>query len=32
MASVVISGGRSGGGLVDVPHKLRIERAEVHAT
>jgi hypothetical protein len=29
---VVVTGARSGGGLVDVPHKLRIERSEVHAT
>jgi ABC-type polysaccharide/polyol phosphate transport system ATPase subunit len=32
MASVVVTGARASGGLVDVPHTLRIERAEVHAT
>ena len=32
MATVVVTGARATGGLVDVPHTLRIERAEVHAT
>jgi ABC-type polysaccharide/polyol phosphate transport system ATPase subunit len=32
MASVVVTGARATGGLVDVPHTLRIERAEVHAS
>jgi ABC-2 type transport system ATP-binding protein len=29
MASVVVTGARSGGGIVDLPHDIRIERAEV---
>jgi ABC-type polysaccharide/polyol phosphate transport system ATPase subunit len=32
MASLVVTGARAGGGMVDVPHKVRIERAEVPAT
>jgi ABC-type polysaccharide/polyol phosphate transport system ATPase subunit len=32
MASVVVTGARASGGLVDVPHTLRIERSEVHAS
>jgi ABC-type polysaccharide/polyol phosphate transport system ATPase subunit len=31
MASVVVTGARTGGGLVDVPHTVRIERAQVPA-
>ena len=29
MASIVVTGARAGGGMVDLPHKVRIERAEV---
>jgi len=33
LASVVVTGARAGGGLVDIPHTLRIERSqEVHAS
>ena len=32
MATLVVTGARAGGGMVDVPHKVRIERAEVPAT
>jgi hypothetical protein len=32
MASVVVTGARASGGLVDIPHTLRIERSEVHAS
>jgi ABC-type polysaccharide/polyol phosphate transport system ATPase subunit len=32
MTSVVVTGARETGGLVDIPHTLRIERSEVHAT
>jgi ABC-2 type transport system ATP-binding protein len=31
MASVVVTGARAGGGIVDLPHDIRIERAEVPA-
>ena len=31
MANVVVSGARAGGGLVDIPHSVRIERTEVPA-
>jgi ABC-type polysaccharide/polyol phosphate transport system ATPase subunit len=32
MTSVVVTGARASGGLVDVPHKMRIERTEVPAS
>jgi ABC-2 type transport system ATP-binding protein/lipopolysaccharide transport system ATP-binding protein len=32
LASVVVTGARAGGGMVDIPHTLRIERSEVHAS
>jgi ABC-type polysaccharide/polyol phosphate transport system ATPase subunit len=32
MATVVVSGARAGGGMVDVPHTIRLERAEVPAS
>jgi ABC-type polysaccharide/polyol phosphate transport system ATPase subunit len=32
MATVVVAGARAGGGMVDVPHTVRLERAEVPAT
>jgi ABC-type polysaccharide/polyol phosphate transport system ATPase subunit len=31
MTSVVVTGARSGGGIVDLPHDIRIERAQVPA-
>ena len=32
MATVVVTGARAGGGMVDVPHTVRLERAEVAAS